>query len=359
MIIMLILIGPKLINAARKTISTVEKEIYLIKEIETDYQGVVTYKKMEEGILQYWDGILAFYDLAGIQKWHIFLGITNPMIKTNSNNIYVVDNSKNQLLRIGKNGEIIYRYASEEALKNFEVCEENYVILQYPEKNKLTKLTILNQEGREHSNFSLTEGAVISLAISKKHDFVAVNTLKSNNTIESSLLTYDTKGQLIGSTSLKDQLVLGFLYDSKGNLIAVKEEEVLSINKTNKILWNTFVDRTKLFKEQPFRHITFYSGESGKNPLIHTKGGEKVKIIQYNGNVVGETTTEESILGIDVNEKAIAAYSLRTIYLLDERGIVEMEHKYSSDIEEVFIFSKEHVVVVTKGKVAFMRIIER
>lgn len=357
-VIMLILIGPRLIKQVKSVLTTVEKEFYLLQEIETGHEDDLIYKKLDSGLVQYWDGILYLYDMTGKQKWHTYIGIVNPIIKTNSNSVYMLDNDKNQLIRIGKNGEILYRYTIEGALVNFEVCEENYVILQYFSQKNITNLKILNKEGREHNNILLTEGEVINISISKTHNYIGINTLVTNNVLESRLLTYDIDGQLIGSNNLEEQFVLGFLYDSKGNMIVVKEEEVFSINKSNRVKWSVFLNKIKLFKGFLTEHMVLYSDESGKNPLIHTKEGEEIKVLQYNGKVIGEFQIDGKVNGLDIHEEAIVFYSPRTIYFLDKRGNLEVEYKYSSDIEEIFVFSKGHLVIVTKGKLSFMKMSE-
>lgn len=335
-----------------------ENEVHLIEEIETGYDEDVIYKKLKEGILQYWEGILYSYDVMGKEMWNIYLGIVNPMVKTNENNIYFLDNSNNQLLRIDENGEIIYRHTLEAPLNNFAVSDDNYVILQYPSKNNIVKLKILDDEGRGYSEILLTEGDVMNAAISKTHDFIAINTLITNNSLESRLLTYDLKGQLIGSNQLGDQIVLKFTYDTKGNLITVMEEEVFSIDKNNKILWKTSIDRIKGFKKLSYEYMVFYSDQQGKNPFVHARGEDDVKVMKYDGKLIGKGRINEDVLGIDLGGERILLHSARSIYLLDKKGKLKKEHKYSSDIEDVFVFSKGHVVVVTKGKISFLRISE-
>lgn len=355
---MLVFAGPRLMKQVKNVFTTTDKAFFLIQEIETGYQDDLIYKKMDSGLIQYWDGILYLYDMTGKQKWHTYIGILSPNIKTNSNSVYLLDNDKKQLIRIGKNGEILYRYTLEGALVNFEVCEDNYVILQYFSQKNITKLIVLNEEGREYSNVLLTEGEVVNISISKAHNYIGVNTLVTNNLLESRLLTYDLKGQLIGSNNLEEQFVLGFLYDSKGNMIVVKEEEVFSINKNNKVLWSEFFNKIKIFQGFSMEHMVLYGGEKGRNPFIHTKDGEEIKILQYNGKVIGQSQIDENVNGLDMYGEAVVFYSPRTIYFLDKRGNLEMEHKYSSDIEKVFVFPKGHLAIVTKGKLSFMKMSE-
>jgi len=92
-----------------KTTNSSEEEVQELTKIETSYNEEILYRKLQKGLVQYWNGSLYFYDVQGNEKWHNYLGITNPLIKTNKNNIYVIDNNLKQLIRIDEKGQIQYR----------------------------------------------------------------------------------------------------------------------------------------------------------------------------------------------------------------------------------------------------------
>ncbi|AKL97358.1 hypothetical protein CACET_c39320 [Clostridium aceticum] len=357
-IMVLVIVSPQIISKIRFVMTSSEKIVYLMGEIETNHSSDIIYGKLEDGIVQYWEGILYFYDTTGAQKWHLNLGVVNPMLKTNAKDIYVVDNSKNQLIRIDKGGNIVYRYTMEGSLSKLAIEEDNYLLLQYPTKNNMTELVVLDNEGRKHSSILLGEGQVMNIAISKPHDLIAINTVTTKNSLESHLLTYDLKGQLIASNHLEEEFILNFSYDAKGNLVVIKEKEIIGINRDNKVIWDIFLEKIKVFKESPLQHMIVYSGEESRNRLIYRREGEGIRIVQYNGKVAGKTKVDEDLLGIDSYGEEILLYSLRTIYLVDKKANILVEYKYSSDIEEVFIFPKGHVVVATRGKLSFLRILE-
>lgn len=339
-----------------KTTNSSEEEVQELTKIETSYNEEILYRKLQKGLVQYWNGSLYFYDVQGNEKWHNYLGITNPLIKTNKNNIYVIDNNLKQLIRIDEKGQIQYRYTMEMPLNNFEISDDNYVIIQYPKENNMVNLQIIDDEGRKYSKIVLTEGDVINLSLSKSHDIIAINTLITQNSLESRLLLYDLNGQLIGSNHIEEQLVLGFEYDKKGNLIVIAEDEVFSINRNNEILWRTSVNRIKNFSNYPDEYMVIYGHRSSKNPFIHTEGNEDLNILKYNGKITAKAQVGEEILGLDVDRDGILLYSTRSIYLLDINGKIIMTNKYLHDIKDVFIFPKGHLVVASKEDLSFLKI---
>ncbi|MCC5909541.1 MAG: hypothetical protein JJT76_03780 [Clostridiaceae bacterium] len=354
-VIILIFISLKATNHIRTIGMSEGKNINIVKEIETDYHNDVAYEKFKKGILQYWGGILYFYDEIGEQKWNIHLGISNPVIRVSKDAVYVMDKGLNQIVALDE-GKVKYRYTADGPLSNFKVCDDNYVLLQKTPHRSTTELIVLNQQGSKSSIIKVGEGNIMNIAISQKNDLIAINTLATNSGLESNLLTYDFEGNLLASKSLREQLVLKFSYDGRGNLIVVTDEEIIAINRDNKILWESFIDKTQLFQSLVSDYMVVYSGEEGRNRFIHTGEGKNIKILRYNGQNIGTVKLKEDLQGIDLYEENIIAYSSRTIYLLDKRGNIKMEHKYYSDIEEVLMTSNGSMVIVTKEKVVFIRI---
>ena len=352
----IILIGFKIIRGGLDTGSPENRELDIIKEIEIDHRGELFCEKVKSHLIQYQGGILSSYNKKGEKNWTSHLGVLNPTIKCSPKAIYVLDNDRNQIISIDRGGEIIYRYNVGDRLEDFQACKDNYLLLQYPYKNKTSQLKVLDNEGREYSEFSLTEGRVVNISISKADNFIGINTLTMKGDIESRFLIYDMEGQLKGTKNLDDQLILGFQQDGKGNTIVVGERQVFAINKNNEVKWDMGLAPIKLFKGKPTKHMIFYSGDMDNKQWVYRNNPEEIRIIQYNGKEVARTGLDEGITGMDLGEDAIALYSSRTIFLLDSGGKLNLKHQYSSDIEKIFVFSKRELGVVTRDKISFIKI---
>ncbi len=360
--IWLILIGTVLMLAGAIIVGKIhnqkisaQKALVFLGEIEINHRGGAVYAKLNSELVQYWDGSLYLYDKTGKKKWSTYIGALNPEIKTGGENIYLLDKGNNQVLCIDIKGEIVYRYSLEEALVNFEICRDDYLILQYSPKNSITNIKVLDKKGSQYSDILLTEGEVINISISKAYDYIGINTLTIKDSLESHLLIYDTKGQLMVSKNLGEELVLGFLYDLRGNMIVIKENGVFAINKNNNTVWDENLDKVKLYSGDSSQNIVFYKGPVGGNQFIHGRKSEDIKILKNNGKLLARAGLDELVTGLDLYEDTIVFYSPRTIYLLGKKGNVEMIHKYSSDIEKVFVLSNKHLAIVTKEKLSFVK----
>lgn len=355
-ITILFFINPKAISYLKAKTGSREGDVSIIKEIETTHSSQIIYEKLDNGLIQYLEGILIYYNMDGEQIWSINLGITRPIIKTNSNSVYVIDKNTNQILRINKKGEQIYKNTLDKPYKSFNICDDNYVVLYHHTDSPVQYITIMNEEGNKVGEITLGEGEVTNIAISRSQDRVALSTIGINgDTLENNLLIYDLKGNLIGVEGLKNNVILNIFYNEKGDLIAVDEKNIFSIDKNKKVKWETnFNEPISLIDTTSRNYITIYSEGSSKNSIIYSRTGNKIKTLAYDGKLAGEITPKEEILGLDNYKNEVIAYSLRTIFKYSKNGNVKFEHPYSSDILKSFALSENNIVVITKEKATFL-----
>lgn len=346
---------PKTAGYIKGKIINKGKTFSIMKEIELPHVSQTIYQKLDNNIIKYWEGVLFCYDILGEKRWSINLGIANPIIKNNNNSIFVVDNSKKEIIRISKEGELLYRVFLQNQVHDIKTCEEDYILLQYiSDKNTPQKISIIDGNGNEISNISLGQGEITSLAISKNHNKIAIGTLGINqNEIESSLLVYDLIGNLLTLESHQSNIILECIYDSKGNLIVLEEGEVSCINKENVKLWSVNPGQIQQIGISPDNFIVIYSCNDRRG-MIYTRSGEKIKILKYNGKWLGENKIEEEIKGIDSYKDDVLVYSSRTLYILDKKANIKIKHQYNSDINKAYILSNGYIAIVTKEKLSFL-----
>ena len=355
--IILLSINPKTKNYLKAKSESSEGSISLIKEVETTHSSQIIYEKLDNGLLQYWEGILIYYDMNGNQVWSVNLSINRPTIKTNTNSVYVIDENKNQIIRINKNGEVVYKNTLDKPYKNFSICEDNYVVLHHASDSPVQYLTIIDEKGSKIGEITLSEGMVTNLAISKANEKIALSTIGINgDSLENNVSIYDLKGNLLGVENLKNNIIINIFYNKKGDLIVVDEKNIFSIDENNKVKWETnFNETIDRISKNNMDYITIYSEGSNKNSIIYSTSGNKMKTLGYDGKFIGEIKTKEDILDIDNYKNDMIAHSLRTVFRYSKNGDVKMEYPYSSDILKSFGFSENNIAVITREKVAFLQ----
>ena len=297
-----------------------------------------------------------YYEATGEQLWSINLAINRPVIKTNSDSVYIIDKNKNQILRINKKGEQVYQSTLNKNYKNFSICNDNYIMLHHDTDDPVEYVSVINEKGEKVSEIVLSEGKITNMAVSKAYDRIAISTIDINeDSLKNNILIYDLNANLLSSENFKDNIILDIFYNEKGDLIAVDEKNIFSINVDNLTNWKTeFNGVIAIINAKNRNFITIYSKDSNKSGIIHSPMGNTIKILSYNGKLLGEIKQDEKIINIDSYKNNIIIYSLRTIFKYDRNGNLKMEYPYSSDILKCFMLSENDMVVITKEKISFL-----
>ncbi|HZJ76765.1 MAG TPA: DUF5711 family protein, partial [Oscillospiraceae bacterium] len=331
------------------------------KEIETPHSNQIIYKKFDNGLIKCRKGVLIYYDMAGEQLWSVNLAINRPVIKTNLDSVYIIDENKNQILRINKKGEQIYKRTLDKSYKNFNICDNNYVVINHDTEDMVQHITVMNEKGEKISEIVLSEGETTNMAISGACDRIAVSTLDTNgDSLKNNILIYDLNADLLGSENFENSIVLDIFYNEKGDLIAIDEKDIFSINEDNPVERKTdFNDTIAIIDTENKNFITIYSKGSKKSSIIYSPTENTIKILSYDGKLLSEIKQEEEIVDIDSYKNNITAYSLRTIFKYDKNGNLKIEHPYNSDILKCFMLSDDNIVIITKEKISFLSLKRR
>lgn len=357
MAIILTLMNPKSVEYLKAKAGYEKETLSVIKEIEKSRSSQIIYEKLDNGLIQYLEGILMYYNSEGEQLWSINLGINRPIIKTNTNSVYVINERANQIIRINKEGEQVYKITLDKPYMNGNICNDNYMIIYHKADGPIKYLTILNDEGKKVGEITLGEGEITNMTISKVQDRIAISTLGTNDAgLENNTLIYDLNGNLLGVEILENNIVFNLFYNEKGNLIVIDEKNLFSINKNKELNWKTsFNEPITLMDTANKDFITLYGEGNRKNSIIYSPSGNKLKTLSQEGKLIAETKIKEDILGLDSYKNNLLAYSLRTILIYDKEGNVRLEYPYSSDILKSFMLTDHHLVVITKEKNTFLK----
>lgn len=354
--VILFMVNPRTIKYLKAKTNLDKGQISIIKEIETPHSDQIIYERLDNGLIKYQGGILALYNMAGEQLWSINLAINRPAIKTNSNSVYIIDENKNQILRINKKGEQVYKSPLDKNYSNFNVCDNNYMVLHHETEDPVQYITIINEKGKKVSEIVLGEGKITNMAILKTCDRIAINTININkDSLENNILIYDLKANLLGSENFKDNIILNIFYNEKGDLIVIDEKNIFSINEDNVINWKTdFNDPIIIINIKNRNFITTYSKGSNKGSIIYSPAENTIKTLSYDGKLLSEIKQGEEAVNIDSYKNDIIVYSSRTIFKYNKNGNLKMEYPYTGDILKCFALSDDNIAVITKERISFL-----
>jgi len=353
---LVLIMNPRSLEYFNTKLVNSKSDMVILKEIELPHSSQIAYEKFNNGVLQYWDGILYFHDMSGQQIWTLHLGVINPILKTSGNSIYVVDNNKKQITRVSKDGELVYKSIIERNIYDFSVNNSEYVLLhQIQENTPYRYLLLLNGEGKKTNEIVLSDVEIMKAKVDSSNQILIHTISTVNNKIENNLQQYDIKGKLLSLDSLEDKLLLDFYYESRGNLILVFEDGIKAVDKNKGIKWETKTEPIKIIHKQIGEYIALYNSDSKKSGIVYGKSPEKLKVINEGGSTLSESILKERPIGIDSNKNEIIYYSNRSLYIGNKKGEWTTEYKYNSDIEKAFIYPQKYVIVITKERLTFLK----
>ncbi|HZK56676.1 MAG TPA: DUF5711 family protein, partial [Clostridia bacterium] len=359
--IVVLMVNPRTIKYLKAKTNLDKGRITIIKEVETPHSNQIIYERLDNELIKYQGGVLALYNMTGEQLWSVNLSINRPVIKTNSNSIYIVDENKNQILRINKKGEQVYKSPLDKNYKNFSVCDDNYVVLHYGTENPIQCIVIINDKGKKVSETILGEGEITNIAVSKACDRMAISTININkDSLENNILIYDLKANLLSSQNFRDKIILNIFYNEKGNLIAIDEKNIFSISEDNSTNWKTdFSDPITIINTKNRDHIITYSKGSNRNSIIYSPTENTIKTLSHDGKLFSEIKQGEEVINIDSYKNDIITCSLRTIFKYNKNGNLKMEYPYTADVLKCFALSDDNIAVITKEKISFLSFKEK
>lgn len=354
---LLLAIHPKTTEFVKAKTNNGHQDVQLLKEIELPHSSQIIYEKFNDGVLQYWDGVLYFHDMKGQQRWTKLIGAINPLIKTANNNVYILDNNKKQLTRLGIDGEEIYKLVLEKSIFNYNINKGQHVLLQIEDDNTpFNKILILSPKGEKIGEVAVGEGSIMSFSMDSYRSHIYIHTVTTtNNKIENNLIKYDNKGKLISLENLQDKLLMDYYYEDKAGLVMIFENAVRAIDDNREIKWEFPTGRIKLLLHQPENFTIINTSDTDKSGIIYGKSPDMLKVISNSGELISESILEGEPKGIDVHENDIILFTNRTLYIGNKNGGWGTEYKYTKDIEKAFVFPQGHIVIISKERISFLK----
>ncbi|GAB6085932.1 DUF5711 family protein [Alkaliphilus crotonatoxidans] len=354
-LVILFIINPRTLAYFESKFGNPDQQLTLLKELELPHSSQIKYARLGQQLIQYWDGILYSYDMEGNQNWSVSLGASNPEMITSHNEVILVDSSKKEIIKVNNQGQLIYSILANESIADIKLCNEGYVLVYYtPQGGPLRSFEIFDSKGNRYGEITVSEGEVINSTISGKEKKVLIYTTQvAKGNIEGSLMEFDLKGNLLAIESMGPGIPLNVNFDDNGNRKIVYTDRVMYGGK-DEVKWTLDEEGLQSIAEEGKLMVLYFKKAGGIG--FFKKSEDKLRIYDFQGDLMGETVLEDQMKGLDLLEGEIVSYSDRSIYLFNDRAELKMNFKYNGDIEQVFMLPQGNMAVITKEKLAFYKI---
>lgn len=209
-----------------------DKTLQIVYKIPATADTMV--KFYNEVMIKYENNTLVGIGRDGTTSWEKNDNFDKPIVFFGKERVYLSEGVTGDIYLIDENGESMNRIQLNRPIDN--VIEKGDIIYVLSKEKDLQKLTLFNQDGQLLWNISLDE-MVLNFVTNKTSTKTIVSTLNAaENSIITTLSSYDNKGTLLGSTKFEDEIITFLEFKDEDLLLVLTDKGLYSV-KDNSVLW--------------------------------------------------------------------------------------------------------------------------
>lgn len=265
-------------------------------------------------------GHLTYYDDQMNGIWEKDINGKDIILKSKGSLIVTADKLTGDVYVLDKKGEIVGKQLGMGKISDIIVNSEEIILVDLREDGKYS---IINNKGELVSEILVPNSVITDVDVSSKTGLIAFSMFKvENETIFSSVLTYDKDGELTGIMNKENQVI----YDIKAledSVVIVTDQGVSRYNSKNESMYEEYVfDRElKTFVVDDLGNVIANLIIEAKD-ITDTRSDNVLKIISPMGKENLEIDMENEIQKIICNGSDICYYADSKLYVLDFKGSV-------------------------------------
>lgn len=229
--------------------------VFTSKESEIDSQGslqvinsisidnLIERIAYHDGKIAVWgNNKLAIYDLQDLKIWEKEFNFNDPNFYVGNERIYVYDSDIGDIYSFNFTGNTLGRIQVGNKIKSISASKENLIVHSVEENNEVLK--ILNFNGQVIDSRS-TEDKILTYCINHENKAYVICTLNLvDNSIRTEIKLYETKGDLVSTVHLKDQISLYAEFVGENKLLVLTDKGLYFI-EDGIVLWERELEEIK------------------------------------------------------------------------------------------------------------------
>lgn len=273
----------------------------------------------------------------GEQAWSMNLGGRIVSI-TEAGNALLIQDSRDRLSLMSKQGKLLWEYALSETLWNIFADNNGYVLIEY--KNPVgSRIEVLNNKGSKVGDAELPNAYVLSFA-SGKDKLYTISVLDvSAEKVKTRLITYSISGGMSWAKDFENTLIPYIKYHKNNQLLAASERQLYRLREDGSIL-----DEVKL----DGKVLSIASNDNITAAVIEVKG--RYYCSTFNSSLKAQGKSELNLVpvGIFVNNSNYILYDKDELIIGDLTGAPTASYKSASDISIAYMYGE--LLYVSSGR---------
>lgn len=288
--------------------------------------------------------------LNGKETATIGYNMANPHVDVSDDMILLYDKDNNKLA-VYDGSKKKYDYTCDRNIKSAKVNEDGYTVLISDETGYNSKVTVLNDEGKEEYMWKIGNEYIVDIDIAPNNEqlVAATITIDTGIIVENIVFVDITRAVETGRAKTEGLLPLQVKYVDKDNAVVVSDNRVCGYAANGSKNWEAGFDNSLL--------DTFAIDEEG-NTVISLRGIKNNSVIRTytkDGDFSGEYTTETQADYVDLNNKRIVVCEKNKISLLKYSGEKISSMNVKKEVDDISIISNDKVILLCKDCILLYR----
>ncbi|MTI57131.1 DUF5711 family protein [Geosporobacter ferrireducens] len=300
---------------------------------------------------------LQAYGLEGQEKWVFEEKIENPIFSNTATHLYIAERETGRIFCVDSLGSIDWQIDLERTIRMLQSSERGYVAVYSEDEEEKGIVHIFDMEKKQRGKISLNQGYLMDMTLSQEADLLALSVMSiANDKIESNVILYNMEGKLLGGNKYDGDIISRVYAGREQQIVNIGDKKVIGFSKEKGLLWNKEIEDSigkTAWSEEGFIVLGLVNN---KKTIIDTKNRNRVSIIDQEGKELNKLPVKGEVLGIDIKDDRIVAFTDRTLYLLSKDDKDLIEKKVNNDIQSVHMVDKDRLALVFNDKIEIIRV---
>ena len=297
------------------------------------------------------------YGLDGQERWIFKEKIKDPILNSTPTHLYIGERATGRIFCVDVLGNIDWQINLERSLRMLRSSVRGYVAVYSEDDNEKGAVYIFDMEKKQRGIINLNQGNLMDMTLSQEADLLALSVMSiPNDKIESNVVLYNMEGKLLGGNKYGGDIISRIYAGKEQKIVNVGDKKVIGFSKEKGLLWNKEIEDSiskTVWSEDGFIVLALINN---KKTIIDTKNRNRIAIIDLEGNELSKVSLKGEVLGIDIKDEHVVAFTDRTIYLLSKDGKDPIERKVNNDIQSVHMIEKDRLALVFSDKIEILRV---
>ncbi|MDI3533951.1 MAG: hypothetical protein PWQ82_316 [Thermosediminibacterales bacterium] len=306
--------------------------------------------------LSYGDKWVIYRTLEGISGENLETGKTwkseiyppQNKVWTGSNGFAVMENDC--ITAFSFKGDKIWSYTVKHKLSKFFGPVDGFALLE-EQSDQGSRVIAIDPKGETLWEFPLDNLKLITAGMLPDKTFV-LSLLELNNSIESKILKFNEKGELLWALGLAEAIVPFIGVHEKG-IAALESNRIISISQDGKITKEIVLEsiiRRAAFSKTGLIGVSF--NKAARSSILKTKKRNVIELYDLNGNKKWGFELENEVKGIEFGKEKpmIITYTENEIFGISEQGALLWEIPLDEKIDKIYVSGEGLPAVLKTSK---------